>query len=107
MYRDEPDPGRRSSAWNILTPFSEPSKKNFSVPKPVLISSMKEHQGFFSLMTKDGALLPKFIAVTNMPWEISRLMTKRNERVLSARLSDANISLQKIRNARYMNECRR
>ena len=60
-----------------------------AVPKPVLISSMKEHQGFFSLVTKDGALLPKFIAVTNMPWGDSRLMTKGNERVLSARLSDA------------------
>jgi glycyl-tRNA synthetase beta chain len=64
-------------------------KEFLSVPKPVLISSMKEHQGFFSLMTKDGALLPKFIAVTNMPWGDSRLMTKGNERVLSARLSDA------------------
>ena len=64
-------------------------KEFLSVPKPVLISSMKEHQGFFSLMTKEGALLPKFIAVTNMPWGNTRLMTKGNERVLSARLSDA------------------
>ena len=64
-------------------------KEFLAVPKPVLISSMKEHQGFFSLMTKDGALLPKFIAVTNMPWGNTRLMTKGNERVLAARLSDA------------------
>jgi glycyl-tRNA synthetase beta chain len=64
-------------------------KEFLAVPKPVLISSMKEHQGFFSLVTKEGALLPKFIAVTNMPWGDSRLMTKGNERVLSARLSDA------------------
>lgn len=60
-----------------------------AVPKPVLISSMKEHQGFFSLMTQDGSLLPKFIAVTNMPWGNTKLMTKGNERVLAARLSDA------------------
>jgi len=64
-------------------------KEFLAVPKPVLMSSMKEHQGFFSLITKDGALLPKFIAVTNMPWGDSRLMIKGNERVLSARLSDA------------------
>jgi len=64
-------------------------KEFLAVPKPVLISSMKEHQGFFSLVTKEGALLPKFIAVTNMPWGNARLMTKGNERVLSARLSDA------------------
>ena len=64
-------------------------KEFLAVPKPVLISSMKEHQGFFSLVTREGVLLPKFIAVTNMPWGDSRLMTKGNERVLSARLSDA------------------
>jgi glycyl-tRNA synthetase beta chain len=64
-------------------------KEFLAVPKPVLISSMKEHQGFFSLMTHDGALLPKFIAVTNMPWGNTPLMTKGNERVLAARLSDA------------------
>lgn len=64
-------------------------KEFLAVPKPVLISSMKEHQGFFSLMTKDGVLLPKFIAVTNMPWGNTALMTKGNERVLAARLSDA------------------
>ncbi|MDR4494912.1 MAG: glycine--tRNA ligase subunit beta [Nitrospirales bacterium] len=60
-----------------------------SIPKPVLISSMKEHQGFFSLIDQQGRLLPKFIAVTNMPWGNIRLMTKGNERVLAARLKDA------------------
>lgn len=60
-----------------------------AVPKPVLISSMKEHQGFFSLIVPDGRLLPKFIAVTNMPWGDVKLMTKGNERVLAARLKDA------------------
>ena len=60
-----------------------------SVPKPVLISSMKEHQGFFSLIDDKGALLPKFIAVTNMPWGDKKLITKGNERVLAARLKDA------------------
>lgn len=60
-----------------------------AVPKPVLISSMKEHQGFFSLIDRQGRLLPKFIAVTNMPWGNIKLMTKGNERVLAARLKDA------------------
>jgi glycyl-tRNA synthetase beta chain len=64
-------------------------KEFLAIPKPVLISSMKEHQGFFSIMSKDGILLPKFIAVTNMPWGNTRLMIKGNERVLAARLSDA------------------
>jgi len=60
-----------------------------SIPKPVLISSMKEHQGFFSLIDQEGRLLPKFIAVTNLPWGDTKLMTKGNERVLTARLKDA------------------
>ncbi len=65
-------------------------KKEFlSIPKTVLISSMKEHQGFFSVVTKEGALLPKFVAVTNMPWGDSGLIIKGNERVLAARLNDA------------------
>jgi len=72
--------------WAILGAFHPDF---LSVPKPVLISSMKEHQGFFSLIDREGQLLPKFIAVTNMPWGDSKLMTKGNERVLAARLKDA------------------
>ena len=55
---------------------------------------MKEHQGFFSLVGKDGFLLPKFIAVTNSPWGNTKLITKGNERVLSARLKDAQYFFQ-------------
>jgi glycyl-tRNA synthetase beta chain len=69
-------------------------KEFLALPKAVLISSMKEHQGFFSLVAKQGALLPKFIAVTNMPWGNTQLITKGNERVLSARLKDAQYFFQ-------------
>src|SRR5581483_6770284 len=37
-----------------------------TVPKPVLMTAMKEHQGFFSVVGKDGALLPAFVSVANM-----------------------------------------
>ena len=69
-------------------------KEFLALPKPVLISSMKEHQGFFSLVGKDHSLLPKFVAVTNMPWGSTKLVTKGNERVLSARLKDAQYFFQ-------------
>ena len=59
------------------------------LPKEVLITSMKEHQGYFSLVGRDGALLPKFIAVTNMKLSNMDLIRKGNERVLAARLNDA------------------
>jgi glycyl-tRNA synthetase beta chain len=60
-----------------------------SVPKEVLVTAMKEHQGFFSLVKKDGSLLPAFISVTNMKVRDMRLIQEGNERVLSARLADA------------------
>ena len=70
------------------------SKEFLALPKPVLISSMKEHQGFLSLVGKDGLLLPRFVAVTNTPWGNTKLITKGNERVLSARLKDAQYFFQ-------------
>jgi len=69
-------------------------KEFLALPKAVLISSMKEHQGFFSLVGKDDKLLSKFIAVTNTPWGNTTLITKGNERVLSARLKDAQYFFQ-------------
>ncbi|MGH7231565.1 MAG: glycine--tRNA ligase subunit beta [Nitrospiraceae bacterium] len=60
-----------------------------SLPKEVLMTSMKEHQGFFSLMDDKGALLPAFISVTNMKLPDMRLVREGNERVLAARLADA------------------
>lgn len=60
-----------------------------AVPKEVLMTAMKEHQGFFSLVKKDGGLLPAFISVTNMNLRDMRLIQEGNERVLAARLADA------------------
>jgi glycyl-tRNA synthetase beta chain len=60
-----------------------------SLPKEVLMTSMKEHQGFFALVDQSGALLPNFLAVTNMKLPDMRLIREGNERVLSARLADA------------------
>jgi glycyl-tRNA synthetase beta chain len=60
------------------------------VPQEILITSMKEHQGFFSLMHKEtGKLVPHFIAVTNNRARDMGLIREGNERVLAARLADA------------------
>jgi glycyl-tRNA synthetase beta chain len=60
------------------------------VPQEILITSMKEHQGFFSLMHKEtGKLVPHFIAVTNNQAKDMGLIREGNERVLAARLADA------------------
>ena len=85
------------AVWSVEYPHAilgTFQKEFLALPKPVLISSMKEHQGFLSLIGKDGKLLPKFVAVTNMPWGNTKLISKGNERVLSARLKDAQYFLQ-------------
>lgn len=60
------------------------------VPQEILMTSMKEQQGFFSLMNKDtGKLVPHFIAVANNRAKDMGLIREGNERVLAARLADA------------------
>jgi glycyl-tRNA synthetase beta chain len=89
VYREELI---EEAVWSVENPHAllgTFQKEFLALPKPVLISSMKEHQGFFSLVGKDGALLPKFLAVTNNPGGDAKLIAKGNERVLSARLNDA------------------
>jgi len=61
-----------------------------SVPSEILITSMKEHQGFFSVRDgKTGRLAPHFLAVVNNQPKDMSLIRAGNERVLAARLADA------------------
>lgn len=60
------------------------------VPSEILIMSMKEHQGFFSIRDKkSGKLAPHFIAIANNEPKNMSLIRTGNERVLAARLADA------------------
>jgi glycyl-tRNA synthetase beta chain len=57
------------------------------VPQEILITSMKEHQGFFSLMHKEtGKLVPHFIAVTNNRANDMGLIREGNEVTLEERV---------------------
>jgi len=60
-----------------------------AVPREVLITSMREHQRYFSLVDEAGKLLPGFITINNTLTEDPEVVVKGNERVLRARLSDA------------------
>ncbi|PPR10597.1 MAG: Glycine--tRNA ligase beta subunit [Alphaproteobacteria bacterium MarineAlpha11_Bin1] len=61
------------------------------VPEEVLITSMRAHQKYFSLLNKDGSLAPRFILVSNTETKDGgKSVVAGNERVLRARLSDAN-----------------
>ena len=71
------------------------------VPQEILMTSMKEHQGFFSLMNNDtGKLVPHFIAVANNQVKDMTLIREGNERVLAARLADAKFFFDEDRKVR-------
>lgn len=68
------------------------------VPQEALISAMRSHQKYFSLAGPDGKMAPRFIVVANLRAEDGgKLITAGNERVLSARLSDAKFFWDKDR----------
>ncbi len=60
-----------------------------SLPKEIPMTAMKEHQGFFPLIDKNGGLLPQFLSIANIKVPGMALIQKGNERVLAARLADA------------------
>ncbi len=64
-------------------------EKFLALPDEVLITSMREHQRYFSLRGKDGKLLPHFIAVNNTLTRDPNVVRQGHERVIRARLSDA------------------
>lgn len=59
------------------------------IPKEIIITAMAEHQGYFPLYKSGGELLPHFITITNIEADDMRIIQKGNERVLRARLVDA------------------
>lgn len=60
------------------------------VPAEVLITSMRVHQKYFPLYSKEGKLAPHFMLVSNIkPTDGGKTIIAGNEKVLRARLSDA------------------
>jgi len=63
--------------------------KFLSLPREILIHSMKEHQRYFPLVDDHGTLLPHFVCISNINPKNREVVVKGNEKVLRARLSDA------------------
>lgn len=64
-------------------------EKYLSVPDEVSVTSMKEHQRYFEVRNDQGLLMPHFIAVRNGDNVHLENVIKGNEKVLIARLEDA------------------
>ena len=74
--------------------------KFMAVPQEVLITSMRAHQKYFSLMNGEK-LAPRFLVTSNMEAaDEGRAIVAGNERVLRARLSDAAFFWDTDRKAR-------
>lgn len=63
--------------------------KFLELPDEVLVTSMREHQKYFPVIDKNGALLPGFVAVNNTQVTDPEVTREGHERVLRARLEDA------------------
>ena len=64
------------------------------LPDEVLITAMREHQKYFAVVDVSQKLLPYFVAVNNTVARNMKLVAKGHERVLRARLADAQFFYQ-------------
>ena len=64
-------------------------KEFLDLPRDIVVNAMREHQRYFSIVDKNGALLPYFITIANTLARDMDVVRKGNERVLRARLNDA------------------
>ena len=69
-------------------------KSFLNIPKEILITSMQQHQKYFPLFNQEDNLTNVFIIVTNLE-DKKGLVKIGNERVISARLSDAKFFWEK------------
>ena len=59
------------------------------LPRDVVVTPMQKHQRYFPVVDAKGALLPAFITISNMRAKDMQVIRQGNERVLRARLNDA------------------
>jgi len=95
------DPGLLSTVTNMV---EYPSaicggfdKAFLNLPDPVLITAMKEHQRYFPIRDREDRLMPNFVAVNNTIARDESIVRKGHERVLRARLADADFFFKEDR----------
>ena len=64
-------------------------EKYLALPAEAVITPMRDHQRYFPVKTADGALMPLFITIRNGGKDYIDIVRHGNERVLKARLEDA------------------
>ncbi len=66
-----------------------------SLPEPLIITALKEHQRYFCLRNSEGKLINYFIAVNNNLPKNPEIVKKGHEKVTKARLEDAKFYFEK------------
>lgn len=69
-------------------------EKYLALPREILITSMRTHQKYFVFEDDGGNLFPGFAFVSNMVVPDNQVVVTGNERVIRARLSDAEFYYQ-------------
>jgi glycyl-tRNA synthetase beta chain len=59
------------------------------LPREILVTVMRDHQKYFAVEDKAGALQPNFVTVMNLGQDSAGLIREGHERVLTARFADA------------------
>jgi glycyl-tRNA synthetase beta chain len=72
-------------------------KDYLTIPKEVLTTTMIAHQKYFPIINDAGKLLPYFIAVSNTKARDLEVVARGNEKVLRARLADAQFFFEEDR----------
>ncbi len=75
-------------------------EKFLDLPNEALITSMREHQKYFPVVSAEGRLLPFFVAVNNTDIKDKALAVSGHERVLRARLEDGLFFYEKDSNTK-------
>lgn len=72
------------------TPLCGDFEERFlTLPRELLVTTMRTHQRYFTVESTDGKLLNKFITISNTRIEDPVVVIKGNGRVIRARFSDA------------------
>jgi glycyl-tRNA synthetase beta chain len=83
----------------VEEPFVVPgsiAEQFLELPDAVIVSVMRDHQRYFAVRGPDGALLPTYLNVVNTALA-PEVIAKGNDRVLRARLADAQFFVREDR----------
>lgn len=78
------------------------SEKYLLLPQETVITPMRGHQRYFPVLAADGKLMPMFITVRNGGSEHLETVQHGNERVLRARLDDAQFFFDEDRKVKLV-----